>query len=450
MSVQRKYFGTDGIRGRTGVPPITAEFALKLGWAVGKILAQDGRGTVLIGKDTRISGYMLSAALEAGLIASGLDVFLLGPMPTPGVSYLTRSVGAQVGVVVSASHNPYYDNGIKFFSAEGKKLPDAIECNIENLLDSPMTMVEAHNIGRAKFMEDAAGRYIEFCKSTFLKPHDLKGIKVVIDCANGATYHIAPHVFTELGADVIVIHHQPDGFNINENCGSTHPASLQKAVLQHQAEIGIAFDGDGDRVIFVDHKGEVVDGDELLFVIARSYHDRQILNGGVVGTQMSNLGLEKAFNELKIPFMRSQVGDRYVMDALAQTGWQLGGEGSGHIICLDKTTTGDGIVCALQVLTALCHSNKTLHELKKGMTKCAQILLNVPVSNGAEIVTDSRVQLVLQQLEKDLQNNGRILLRASGTEPLVRVMVEGNDKAIIRQAAEEIAEIVEKVAKKVT
>ncbi|MBN9288090.1 MAG: phosphoglucosamine mutase [Gammaproteobacteria bacterium 39-13] len=447
MSVQRKYFGTDGIRGRTGVPPITAEFALKLGWAVGQILAQDGRGSVLIGKDTRISGYMLAAALEAGLIAAGLDVFLLGPMPTPGVSYLTRSCGSQVGVVVSASHNPYYDNGIKFFSADGKKLPDAIESKIESLLSSEMTTVDPQNIGRAKIMEDAAGRYIEFCKGTFLKPFDLKGIKVVIDCANGATYHIAPHVFTELGADVIAINHQPDGFNINESCGSTHPEALQKAVLTHRAEIGIAFDGDGDRVILVDHRGEVVDGDEILFIIANSYRNRDILQGGVVGTQMSNLGLEKAFNQLQIPFMRTQVGDRYVMDALTQAGWQLGGEGSGHIICLDQTTTGDGIVSALQVLSAMCHANKTLHELKKGMNKCAQILLNVPVAKGSSVVNDSRVQLVLKQLEKDLQGKGRILLRSSGTEPVVRVMVEGEDRNIITHAAQEIAQVVEHVAK---
>ncbi len=447
MSVQRKYFGTDGIRGRTGVPPITAEFALKLGWAVGQILAQDGHGTVVIGKDTRISGYMLSAALEAGFIASGLDVYLLGPMPTPAVSYLTRSVGAQVGVVVSASHNPYYDNGIKFFSAEGKKLPDAIESKIENLLTSPMTTVESHHIGRAKFMDDAAGRYIEFCKSTFLKPYDLKGIKIVIDCANGATYHIAPHVFTELGADVIVIHHQPDGFNINENCGSTHPASLQKEVLAHQAEIGIAFDGDGDRVILVDHKGEVVDGDEILFVIARSYHERGILNGGVVGTQMSNLGLEKVFKDLHIPFIRTHVGDRYVMDALVQTGWQLGGEGSGHIICLDKATTGDGIVCALQVLSAICQSGKTLHDLKKGMTKCAQVLVNVPVKNGAQVVKDARVLTKVEELEKSLQDKVRILLRSSGTEPVVRVMVEGEDKELVDETAQKIAQEVANAAK---
>ncbi|MGD9591672.1 MAG: phosphoglucosamine mutase [Candidatus Berkiella sp.] len=446
MSASRKYFGTDGIRGRTGEAPITAEFALKLGWAVGQILAQDGKGTVVIGKDTRISGYMLSAALESGFVASGLDVYLLGPMPTPAIAYLTRSVGAQVGVVVSASHNPYYDNGIKFFSGEGKKFPDAIETKIESLLSAKMTTADPHGIGRAKFLEDAAGRYIEFCKGTFLKSHDLKGIKIVIDCANGAAYHIAPNVFTELGANLTVIHNHPDGFNINHECGSTHPLSLQERVLKEQAEVGIAFDGDGDRVIFVDHKGEIVDGDELLYIIACSYHERGILNGGVVGTQMSNLGLERAFEKLHIPFMRTNVGDRYVMDALVQTGWILGGEGSGHLICLDKTTTGDGIVSALQVLAYMCQTNKTLHELKKGMTKCEQILLNVPVSNGAQVVKSQAVQSIVSKLEKELHAKLRILLRPSGTEPLVRVMVEGEDKALIEHTAQQIAEVVKKSA----
>lgn len=447
MSDQRKYFGTDGIRGRTGVPPITAEFALKLGWAVGQVLAQDGKGTVLIGKDTRISGYMLAAALEAGLIASGLDVYLLGPMSTPGVAYLTRSLGAQVGVVVSASHNPYYDNGIKFFSSEGKKLPDAIESKIESFLAQEMTTVDPHQIGRAKIRSDAAARYIEFCKSTFLQKYDLKGIKLVLDCANGATYHIAPYIFTELGAQVITINNEPDGFNINENCGSTFPAGLQKAVLEHKAELGIAFDGDGDRVIFVDHKGEVVDGDELLFIIAKAYAARGELNGGVVGTQMSNLGLEQAFKNLNIPFVRTKVGDRYVMDALMQHGWCLGGEGSGHIICLNKTSTGDGIVSALQVLGHICQSNQSLHELKKGMVKCAQVLLNVPVKGGQRVVNDQRVQDVCTKAQNALASSGRILLRPSGTEPLVRVMVEGEDSKRIEQVAKEIAQVVSDVAK---
>lgn len=447
MSSERKYFGTDGIRGRTGVHPITAEFALKLGWAVGQVLAQDGKGSVLIGKDTRISGYMLASALESGFIAAGLDVYLLGPMPTPGVAYLTHSCDAQVGVVVSASHNPYYDNGIKFFSAEGKKLPDAIECKIESFLSLPMTTVEPRRMGKAKIMVDAAGRYIEFCKNAFLKSYDLKGIKIVIDCANGATYHIAPHVFTELGADVLAIHHQPDGFNINEKCGSTHPESLQKAVLEHQAEIGIAFDGDGDRVMFVDHKGELVDGDELLYIIACFYQQQGILNGGVVGTLMSNLGLENAFNAAQIPFSRTKVGDRYVMDELKYKKWILGGESSGHIICLDKTTTGDGIISALQVLSQMCLTNRSLHELKKGMTKCAQVLLNVPVDNAVRVVNDTRVQSALKQGEMYLGLRGRILIRPSGTEPLVRVMVEGEDPKIIQQVAEGISLIVANVAK---
>lgn len=447
MSQQRKYFGTDGIRGRTGVPPITAEFALKLGWAVGQVLAQDGKGTVLIGKDTRISGYMLAAALEAGLIASGLDVYLLGPMPTPGIAYLTRSLGAQVGVVVSASHNPYYDNGIKFFNSDGKKLPDTIESKIEGFLAQDMTTVEPRQIGRAKIRSDAAARYIEFCKSTFLQKYDLRGIKLVLDCANGATYHIAPHIFTELGAKVITIHKDPDGFNINENCGSIHPASLQEAVLENKAELGIAFDGDGDRVIFVDHKGEVVDGDELLLIIAKSYAAKGELNGGVVGTQMSNLGLENAFKNLNIPFVRTKVGDRYVMDALTQKGWCLGGEGSGHIICLNKTSTGDGIIAALQVLGEICRSHQSLHELKKGMVKCAQVLLNVPVRHGQQVVDNQRVQDACTQAQKALAEQGRILLRPSGTEPLVRVMVEGEDKDRIEQIANDIAQVVSDVAK---
>jgi len=367
MNVQRKYFGTDGIRGRTGVSPVTAEFCLKLGWAVGKRLAKEERGIALLGKDTRISGYMLTAALQAGLIAAGLDTYLLGPLPTPGVAYLTRSLGAQVGLVVSASHNPYFDNGIKFFNEQGKKLPDTLEAEIEALLSEPMTTVDERRMGRAKILSDAAGRYIEFCKSTFSSESDLKGLKIVVDCANGAVYHIAPKVFTELGAQVIAIHHQPDGFNINEQCGSTYPSALQQAVIEHQADVGVAFDGDGDRVIFIDHRGEIVDGDELLFIIACAYHAKDNLQGGVVGTHMSNLGLESAFQALGIPFLRTKVGDRYVMDQLVQTGWCVGGETSGHIICLDKTTTGDGIISALQVLRQIAETGQSLHELKKGM-----------------------------------------------------------------------------------
>jgi len=447
MTVTRKYFGTDGIRGRTGVHPITAEFALKLGWAAGQVLSQDGKGTVVIGKDTRVSGYMLASALEAGLTAAGLDVYLLGDMPTPGVAFLAKSLDAKAGIVVSASHNPYYDNGIKFFSGEGQKLPDAIESKIESLLQQEIQPVAAHQYGRAKTLPDAPGRYIEFCKSTFCKPYDLKGIKIVIDCANGATSHIAPHVFTELGADVIALHHQPDGFNINDQRGSTHPQALQKAVIQHQAEVGIALDGDGDRLIMVDHKGQIVDGDECLYVIAMSQFEQNCLKGGVVGTLMSNLGLEKALTAKNILFARTKVGDRYVMDAMRQKGWNLGGETSGHIICLDKTSTGDGIICALQVLSVLCQANRSLHELKQGMNKCAQILLNVTVANGMDVLKDPRIEIAYRQAQQDLFNKGRIILRASGTEPLVRVMVEGEDNSLIRAVAQNVADAVEQVAR---
>ena len=444
--MQRKYFGTDGIRGRTGIAPINAEFALKLGWAVGQVLGQGSRSKVLIGKDTRLSGYLLSSALEAGFISSGLDVILLGPMPTPAVAYLTRELNAEVGVVVSASHNPYYDNGIKFFGKGGRKLPDSIESEIEALLSNIVTTVEPDQLGRASMMPDASLQYIEFCKEAFLKPYSLRGMKIVVDCANGANYHIGPLVLTELGATVITLHAEPDGFNINAECGSTHPSSLQKAVLENQADIGIAFDGDGDRVILVDHLGELVDGDELLFIIAKGYHDQGLLKGGVVGTQMSNLGLENAFKMLNIPFMRTKVGDRYVMDALLQTGWQLGGEGSGHIICLDKTSTGDGIISALQVLGQVCHFQRNLHDLKKGMNKCFQILLNVTATNGINLVQDDRIQNAVLEAEKDLQTQGRVLLRPSGTEPCVRVMVEGEDQALISQVAQKIATVVSDVA----
>lgn len=440
----RKYFGTDGIRGKTGQFPITADFALKLGWAVGQVLAQDGRGKVLIGQDTRVSGYMLSAALEAGMTASGLDVHLLGAMPTPGVAYLTKSLNAQIGAVVSASHNPYYDNGIKFFSGDGKKLPDLVEKKIESYLDKPFVTVEGARIGQQTYLQDAAGRYIEFCKHSFPKHYDLKGIKIVIDCANGATSYIAPHVFTELGADVIVINHQPDGFNINDRCGSTFPQSLQAEVLKHQAEVGIAFDGDGDRLILVDHKGELVDGDEILFIIAMHMKDK--LQGGVVGTLMSNFGLELAFQAQKIAFLRSKVGDRYVLDKLMEHNWVLGGENSGHIICLEHATTGDGIVAALQVLKALCEKNDSLHTIKKGMNKFPQILKNVKVSNPQSIIVDDTLQNAIIKMEHSLQKKGRILVRASGTEPLIRVMVEGEDPLFVNNIADQMVEVVEKVA----
>lgn len=440
----RKYFGTDGIRGKTGQFPITADFALKLGWAVGQVLAQDGRGKVLIGQDTRVSGYMLSAALEAGMTASGLDVHLLGAMPTPGVAYLTKSLNAQIGAVVSASHNPYYDNGIKFFSGDGKKLPDLVESKIESYLDKPFVTVEGTRIGQQTYLQDAAGRYIEFCKHSFSKDYDLKGIKIVVDCANGATSYIAPHVFTELGADVIVINHQPDGFNINDKCGSTFPQSLQAEVLKHRAELGIAFDGDGDRLILVDHKGELVDGDEILFIIAM--HMKNKLQGGVVGTLMSNFGLELAFQAQKIAFLRARVGDRYVLDKLMEHNWTLGGENSGHIICLEHATTGDGIIAALQVLKALCENNDSLHTMKKGMTKFPQVLKNVKVTKPQSIIVDDTLQNAIAKMERSLQNKGRILVRASGTEPLVRVMVEGEDPIFVNTIADQMADVVEKVA----
>lgn len=447
MSSERQYFGTDGIRGRAGVDPITAEFSLKLGWAVGRALSQGRQGRVVIAQDPRISSPMLVSALSAGVMAAGLEVYLLGVIPTPGVAYLTRALDAQLGIMVSASHNPYYDNGIKFFSAEGKKLPDSIEKQIESFLSLPLTVMEPDKLGQSHIVSDASEQYIQFCKKTFLSSQDLKGIKIVLDCANGATYHIAPRVFSELGAEVIAIHDAPSGLNINKECGSTHPEGLQKAVLDHRADLGIAFDGDGDRVIFIDHQGEIVDGDELLLMIVQFYQAQGILNsGGVVGTQMSNLGLEQALKQQQIPFVRSRVGDRYVMDELQQRGWMVGGESSGHLICLDKTTTGDGIIAGLQVLNYLCSTHKKLHELKKDMTKCAQVLLNVPVKEGAKVVSDQRIEKVVKEAEKRLADSGRILLRSSGTEPLVRVMVEGDDPALIQVIAEEIAEAVTTVA----
>lgn len=446
MMHERRYFGTDGIRGRVGEEPITAEFALKLGWAVGQYLAKEKKGKVLIGKDPRISGFMLAAALEAGLTAAGFDVCLLGNLPTPGVAYLTQSMGAQLGIVVSASHNPYTDNGIKFFRQNGRKLPDSIEQEIETLLHTTLKTAENKEIGRAFLIEDAPLRYIEFCKNTFPFGQSLQGLKMVIDCANGATSHIASHVFAELGAKVITLHAQPDGFNINFECGSTHPQSCQQEVLVQKADLGIAFDGDGDRVIFIDSLGKIVDGDELVYIIASGLKAQGKLQGGVVGTQMSNLGLENAFKHLQIPFKRTSVGDRYVIDALTEMGWQLGGESSGHIICLDKTSTGDGIISALQVLAECVRTQKSLHELKKGMIKCAQVLLNVPVSNGLLALQNPHVQKAHQMALEQLKDKGRILLRPSGTEPVVRVMVEGEDSDFIAQIAQELASVVQKIA----
>jgi len=441
--VPRKYFGTDGIRGRVGEHPITAEFMLKLGWATGRVLASSGGDLVIIGKDTRISGYMFESALEAGLSAAGVDIRLLGPMPTPAIAYLTRTLHACAGIVISASHNPFADNGIKFFSGEGTKLPDDIEQAIEAELDRPMATVDSARLGKAERVEDAAGRYIEFCKSTIPLSLSLKGLKIAVDCANGATYHVAPSVFDELGATVIAIGTEPDGQNINRACGSTHPEHLQKVVLEHGADVGVALDGDGDRVIMVDHKGELVDGDELLFIIAMSRLRAGALNGGVVvGTLMSNLGLEHALQSHNIVFDRANVGDRYVLERLKENNSLLGGESSGHIICLDRTSTGDGIVSALQVLAEMVQGDASLHALKSGMKKYPQRMINVPVSRPIDLDATPSVQEAVRSAEARLAGRGRILLRPSGTEPVVRVMVEGEDERQVTREADQLASTV--------
>jgi phosphoglucosamine mutase len=436
----RKYFGTDGIRGRVGEAPITPEFVMKLGWAAGKIFASQGKQRILIGKDTRISGYMFESALEAGLSAAGVDIGLLGPMPTPGIAYLTRTFHADAGIVISASHNPFYDNGIKFFNADGSKLDDETEAAIEALLDLPMEVVSSEKLGKVKRINDAAGRYIEFCKSTVFGL-SLKGMRIVLDCAHGATYQIAPAVFTELGADVVSIGNQPDGLNINEKVGSTSPEALQAKVLEMRADLGIAFDGDGDRVAMVDHKGELIDGDELIYMIARNQQDLGELQGGVVGTLMTNLGMELALKELDIPFVRANVGDRYVLQKLEERNWVLGGENSGHLLCLNATTTGDGIVAALQVLKALRSHGQKLHDYKMGMTKFPQIMKNVRVTDKSVVEADE-VQKAVQLAEQELAGRGRVLLRPSGTEPVVRVMVEGEDEALVKALVERLVTVV--------
>jgi phosphoglucosamine mutase len=439
----RKYFGTDGIRGRVGSGPINPEFMLKLGWAAGKVFAQSGRSKIIIGKDTRISGYMFESALEAGLVAAGVDVTMLGPMPTPAIAYLTRTFHAQAGIVISASHNAYHDNGIKFFSAEGTKLPDSVELEIEAQLGQRMTTVESANLGKVVRMNDAAGRYIEFCKSTVPYGFSLRGIKLVVDCAHGATYHVAPAVFDELGADVTVIGAEPDGLNINKGVGSTTPKALQQKVLETRADLGIAFDGDGDRLIFVDRNGELVDGDELLFVIAQDQLRSTGVCKGVVGTLMSNLGFELALGELEIPFARAKVGDRYVIEQMNARGWLLGGENSGHIICADATTTGDGLVSALKVLNALINSGRPLHEVKTGMKKFPQTMINVTLSDKSKLEGNAHIERAIAAAELKLDGRGRVLLRPSGTEPVVRVMVEGEDLELVNSLARDIAEVVE-------
>ncbi len=449
---KKKYFGTDGIRGLVGEGNINPEFVLKLGWAIGKVFSQ-GRGDkptkVLIGKDTRISGYMFESALEAGLSAAGANVRLLGPMPTPAIAYLTRTFHGQAGIVISASHNPYHDNGVKFFSSEGTKLPDEIELAIEAMLDEPMVTLPSFELGKVRRIEGARGRYIEFCKSTLpLSARDFSGYKIVVDCAHGATYDIAPDVFEELGAEVSAIGVSPDGFNINEGCGSTDPAALQKAVLERNADFGIGFDGDGDRLVFVDEKGNLVDGDDILYIITRHRIKQGIMEGGVVGTVMSNLGLEQAITSLGVEFVRSKVGDRYVMSELVERNWQLGGESSGHVLCLDKTTTGDGIISALQVLHALKDSGGTMSELCKGFKKLPQTMINVPFNSGEAkaLIELPEVKACVSDVEKSLGNRGRVLLRPSGTEPLIRVMVEAEDEQLVSTHVHQLADCIKKHA----
>ena len=438
----RKYFGTDGVRGKVGTYPITPDFALKLGWAAGKVLASQGSRTVLIGKDTRISGYMLESALEAGLAAAGLTAAFTGPMPTPAVAYLTRTFRLEAGIVISASHNPYYDNGIKFFSSQGTKLPDDIEEAIEAMLDQPMDCVESAELGKARRINDAAGRYIEFCKSTFPAHLGLDGYKIVVDCANGATYHIAPNVLRELGAEVIEIGTDPNGININEKCGATDVKALQEKVLETKADVGLAYDGDGDRIMMVDHLGNKVDGDQILFIIAREALRSGQLKGGVVGTLMSNMSLEIALKMLGVPFVRANVGDRYVLEKMVEHGWTLGGENSGHIIIADKNTTGDGIIASLAVLSAMVQHRLSLNELASAVKLFPQVLINVRFAGGANPLESEAVKAVAADVEKRLEGKGRILLRKSGTEPLIRVMVECEDGTLAKQCAEEIAETV--------
>ncbi|QUJ68024.1 phosphoglucosamine mutase [Photobacterium sp. GJ3] len=439
---ERKYFGTDGVRGRVGQSPITPEFVLKLGWAAGRVLSQQGTKKVIIGKDTRISGYMLESALEAGLAAAGLQAAFTGPMPTPAVAYLTRTFRAEAGIVISASHNPYYDNGIKFFSSEGTKLPDEVEAAIEAELDKELVCVESASLGKASRINDAAGRYIEFCKGTFPSHLSLAGYKIVVDCAHGATYHIAPNVFRELGAEVITLGCEPNGININAEVGATDVRALQAKVIAENAHFGIALDGDGDRVIMVDEEGNKVDGDQIAYIIARHAQNRGELKGGVVGTLMTNLGMELALKALDIPFVRAKVGDRYVMEELVKHQWSIGAENSGHVIVLDKMTTGDGIVAGLQVMAAIVGTQKTLQQLCEGLTMFPQVLENVRFAGDANPLESEAVLAAQQAAEAQLGERGRVLLRKSGTEPLIRVMVEGEDEALVRESALSIAQAV--------
>ncbi|CEO40245.1 phosphoglucosamine mutase [Photobacterium kishitanii] len=439
---ERKFFGTDGIRGLVGEGPITPEFVMKLGWAAGRVLSQTGTKKVLIGKDTRISGYMLESALEAGLAAAGLKAAFTGPMPTPAVAYLTRTFRAEAGIVISASHNPYHDNGIKFFSAQGTKLPDEVELAIEAEMEKPLTCVESALLGKAYRIDDAAGRYIEFCKGTFPNHLSLEGYKIVVDCAHGATYHIAPKVFSELGAEVITIGCEPNGININDKVGATDVAALQAKVLAEKADFGIALDGDGDRIIMVDELGNKVDGDQIAYIIARDALRCGELKGGVVGTLMTNMGMEVALKNLGIPFVRAKVGDRYVMEELIKNNWLIGAENSGHVILLDKVTTGDGIVAGLQVMASIVASKMSLKELSDGMTMFPQVLENVRFKGDSDPLQSAAVLAATKAVEQKLGDNGRVLLRKSGTEPLIRVMVEGQNAADVKQYALEIAKAV--------
>ena len=443
----RKYFGTDGVRGKVGEPPITPELVMHLGYAAGKVLAGSATHAsgadppaVLIGKDTRISGYMLESALQAGLSAAGVDIYLSGPLPTPAVAYLTRALRLQAGIVISASHNPFEDNGIKFFASSGDKLPDATEQQIERRLEDPIVTAPSAGLGKARRINDAAGRYIEFCKSTFPTDLDLRGLKIVVDCAHGASYHIAPHVLHELGADVVAVGNHPDGLNINRDCGATHPRTLTQAVMDNDADLGIALDGDGDRVLMADRAGRLYDGDQLLFVIARHRQQIGTLKGGVVGTLMTNFGFECALARRNVPFHRAAVGDRYVLERLHQLGWQLGGENSGHIICLDKHTTGDGIVSALQVLHALRANDTSLEPLVSELALFPQVLVNVRIERGLDPLQSPQVEAAIRAAKLRLAEHGRVLLRPSGTEPVIRVMVEGEPEGLVRELAESIAE----------
>jgi phosphoglucosamine mutase len=445
--MSRKYFGTDGIRGEIGKTPMTPDFALKLGWAAGKVLTKQGHPLVVIGKDTRISGYMLETALQAGLVAAGVNVRLLGPMPTPAVSYLTRAFRASAGIVISASHNPYQDNGVKFFSAEGTKLADEVEKEIENYLERKIETVSSKNLGKVIRIEDAGGRYIEFCKRAIPNNISLESLRIVLDCANGATYQVSPHVFTELGADVITIANEPDGININKNCGATSLDLLIKNVKQYRADIGIALDGDGDRLMMVDHSGEVVDGDEVIAIIAQHRHQEGTLGNNVVGTLMSNLGLEQAIEKMGLTFHRAKVGDRYVMELLRKHNAILGGEGSGHVIVRDRIPTGDGTIAALQILNAMVSSGKNLYELKQVMKKYPQTLINVGIQKKINLNENQPLRQAIAKAEKQLGNRGRVLLRASGTEPLIRVMVEGDIPSETEQLAKDIADVVQAISK---